>query len=97
VTYRDLSTELRGVDRFIPVRSTAEKIMTCFLEYHPGVVVVHDLIHVHSGDAWRLAKSCYPKLRLAVDDVCRELSQAGLHVYARENVRGMSVLATQKV
>lgn len=97
VTYRDLSTELRGVDRFIPVRSTAEKIMTCFLEYQPGVVMVHDLVHVHSGDEWRLAKSCYAKLRLAVDDVCQELSQAGLHVYARQNVRGMSVLATQKV
>lgn len=104
VTYRDLSTELRGVDRFIPVRSTAEKIMTCFLEYHPGVVMVHDLIHIHAGEArstpeavWHLTKSCYPKLRLAVDDICRELSQAGLHVYAHQNVRGMSVLATQKV
>jgi SAM-dependent methyltransferase len=97
VTYRDLSTELRGVDRFIPVRSTTEKIMTCFLEFHPGVVMVHDLIHIHSGEVWQLAKSCYPKLRLAVDDICRELSQAGLHVYARENVRGMSVLAAQKV
>lgn len=104
VTYRDLSTELRGVDRFIPVRSTAEKIMTCFLEYHPDVVMVHDLIHVRSGEtqstadvAWQLARSCYPKLRLPVDRICRELSEAGLHVYARENIRGMSVLAAQKV
>lgn len=97
VTYRDLSTELRGVDRFIPVRSTMEKIMTCFLEFQPGVVMVHDLVHIHSGETWQLAKSCYPKLRLAVDDICRELSQAGLYVYARENVRGMSVLAAQKV
>jgi SAM-dependent methyltransferase len=97
VTWRDLSTELRGVDRFIPVRSTAEKIMTCFLEFHPGVVLVHDLIHSHSAGAWQLATSCYPKLRLAVDDIRRELSQAGLHVDACENVRGMSVLAAQKV
>ncbi|HEY6925557.1 MAG TPA: class I SAM-dependent methyltransferase [Steroidobacteraceae bacterium] len=101
VTYRDLSTELQGVDRFIPVRSTAEKIMTCFLEYHPGLVMVHDLIHTRSGEtqstAWQLAKSCYPKLRLAVDDICRELSQAGLRVEARENIRGLSVLGAQKV
>lgn len=36
-------------------------------------------------------------LRLAVDDVCRELSEAGLRVYAHENVHGMSILAAQKV
>jgi SAM-dependent methyltransferase len=98
VTYRDLSTELQGVDRFIPVRSTADKIMTCFLEYHPGVVQVHDLVHSREPQGtWRLAKSCYPKLRLAVDEVRRELAQAGLHVYAAEQVRGMTVLAAQKV
>lgn len=96
VTYRDLSTELDGVDRFIPVRSTADKIMTCFLEYHPDVVLVHDLVYMREEGAWRLAKSSYPKLRLAVDEVRRELAQAGLHVFAAEQVRGMSVLAAQK-
>jgi len=79
------------------VRSTADKIMTCFLEYHPDVVQVHDLVHIREDGAWRLAKSCYPKLRLAVDEVRRQLAQAGLHVYAAEQVRGMSILAAQKV
>jgi SAM-dependent methyltransferase len=97
LTWRDLSSELQGVDRFIPVRNTADKIMTCFLEYHPGTVVVHDLVHTREDGAWKLAKSCYPKLRLAVDDVRREVAHAGLDVYAVENVRGMSVLAAQKV
>jgi SAM-dependent methyltransferase len=96
LTYRDLSTELQGVDRFIPVRSTADKIMTCFLEYHPGTVLVHDLIQTREGDSWYLAKSCYPKLRLAVDDVRRELAQAGFHIQATESLRGMSILAAQK-
>jgi SAM-dependent methyltransferase len=96
LTYRDLSTELQGVDRFIPVRSTADKIMTCFLEYHPGTVLVHDLIHTREDGSWKLARSCYPKLRLAVDDVRRELARVGFHVYATESVRGMSILAAQK-
>jgi SAM-dependent methyltransferase len=96
LTYRDLSSELQGVDRFIPVRSTADKIMTCFLEYHPGIVVVHDLVHTRENGSWKLAKSCYPKLRLAVDDVRQELVRAGFEVYVTENVRGMSVLASQK-
>ena len=97
VTYRDLATPLQGVDRFIPVRSTPEKIMTCFLEYQPGVVVVHDLVHTLKDDVWQLAKSCYTKLRLAVEDVRHELAQAGFDVYAVENVRGMSLLAARKV
>jgi len=97
VTYRDLSMELHGVERFIPVRSTADKIMTCFLEYHPDVVLVHDLVHTREPQGtWQLAKSCYPKLRLAVDEVRRALARAGLQVYAAEQVRGMSVLAAQK-
>ena len=97
LTYRDLSTPLQGIDRFIPVRSTPEKIMTCFLEYEPGVVVVHDLVHTLENGGWRLEKSCYPKLRLALESVRTDLAQAGFQVYAVENLRGMSVLAAQKV
>lgn len=97
LTWRDLSSELEGVDRFIPVRHSADKIMTCFLEYQPGIVVVHDLVHTREEGSWKLAKSCYPKLRLAVDDVRRDLAQAGFDVYAEDNVRGMSILAAQKV
>lgn len=96
LTWRDLTSELQGVDRFIPVRNTADKIMTCFLEYHPGTVIVHDLVYTREDGSWRLAKSCYRKLRLAVDDVRREMAQAGFDVYAAENMRGMSVLAAQK-
>ncbi len=33
VTYRDLSEELHGLDRFIPVHSDDECVMTCFLEF----------------------------------------------------------------
>src|SRR6266851_5160341 len=36
ITYRDLTFELRGSDRFIPVRSDENAIMTCFLEYENG-------------------------------------------------------------
>ncbi len=33
VSYRDLSTEVCGVDRFIPVYGDDERVMTCFLEF----------------------------------------------------------------
>jgi SAM-dependent methyltransferase len=97
LTYRDLSSELRGVDRFIPVRSTADKIITCFLEYHPDVVMVHDLIHVRQDGVWKLLKSCYPKLRLPVEAIRKELQAAGLDVDICESVRGMTLLTAKKI
>lgn len=96
LSFRDLSVELHGVDRFIPVRSTADKIMTCFLEYGPESVLVHDFIHLREGESWKLLKSCYPKLRLSVDEVHRSLESEGFEVYAQETVRGMSVLAARR-
>jgi hypothetical protein len=96
LSFRDLSVESHGLDRFIMVRATADKIMTCFLEFGPDIVMVHDLIHVRTDQTWRLVKSCYPKLRLSVDEVCRELGRAGLEVYVQDKVGGLTVLAARK-
>lgn len=84
LTWRDLSTELTGLDRFIPVASDADRVMTCFLEYEPETVVVHDLIHVREGGSWTLHKSNYRKLRLSADWVAAELRRAGLRVTHNE-------------
>ena len=97
LTFRDLSSELRGIDRFIPVRGTADKIMMCFLEYGPNAVMVHDFIHVREGDTWKFLKSCYPKLRLPTDEIRRDLDKAGFRIYAQETVRGMSVIAAHRM
>jgi hypothetical protein len=70
--------------------------MTCFLEYGPDTVMVHDLIHVRDDDSWKLLKSSYPKLRLSADEVCRDLEAAGFEVYARDIVRGMTVLGAHR-
>jgi SAM-dependent methyltransferase len=85
LTFRDLTPATSGLDRFIPVRSDADKIMTCFLEYEsPEVVVVHDLIHVRNGSEWALHKSSYRKLRLAPKWVCDQLAAAGFRVQRSE-------------
>jgi SAM-dependent methyltransferase len=78
ISYRDLTTELYGTDRFIPVRSDEDKIMTCFLEFENAEsVVVHDLIYVREGAGWSLNKSSYRKMRLGIDWMCEELGKAG--------------------
>jgi SAM-dependent methyltransferase len=85
ITYRDLTKELFGTNRFIPVRSDENKIMTCFLEFeNQDSVVVHDLVHMRQDSGWSLNKSSYRKLRLGIDWVREELSRAGFHIFSED-------------
>ncbi|NGO72523.1 class I SAM-dependent methyltransferase, partial [Streptomyces boncukensis] len=80
-TFRDLTTALHGPDRFLPVRSTADRILTCFLDYADGdTVQVHDLLYTRRNGAWHFASSSYPKLRLAPQWVAEQCAAAGLAV-----------------
>ncbi len=68
LSYRDLSAEATGLDRFIPVCADERKVMTCFLEFdRPDAVLVHDLVYSREGLQWLLEKSSYRKLRLPID------------------------------
>jgi SAM-dependent methyltransferase len=97
ITYRDLTTELYGIDRFIPVRSDEDKIMTCFLEFENAEsVVVHDLIYVREGAGWSLNKSSYRKMRLGIDWICQELGKAGFTAVSQDLCgRLLAVTATK--
>lgn len=92
--YRDLTVPLTGTDRFLPVRATEDRIMTCFLEYPDDyddyTVVVHDLIHTRvTPDAdWTLTARSYRKLRLAHPWVVEQLGTAGLRVRHEESGPG---------
>lgn len=77
LTYRDFSLELTGTDRFIPVRSDDQRIMTCVLEYETDHVVVTDLIYLRTDAGWQLQKSSYRKLRLSPSWVADMLRGAG--------------------
>jgi SAM-dependent methyltransferase len=97
LTFRDLSVERSGPDRFLPVRSELERIFTCFLEYEAEHVRVHDLVHVRNPDgAWALRKSAYRKLRLSEAAATERLEAAGLGVVVRENQQGLITLIASK-
>jgi hypothetical protein len=63
LSFRDLSEERFGVNRFIPIRSDPERIMTCLLEFEQEPVIVHDLLYVRKDEGWELHKSAYRKQR----------------------------------
>jgi 2-polyprenyl-3-methyl-5-hydroxy-6-metoxy-1,4-benzoquinol methylase len=80
-TFRDyVSAPLEGDARFILVRSDAQRMLTCFLEYADITVTVHDLLHQREGASWRLTASSYSKLRLSPEWVAERLSSLGLSV-----------------
>jgi SAM-dependent methyltransferase len=64
LTFRNLSEELKGLDRFIPVRNDDHVIFTCFVEYENDHVKIHDIIYERKYDRWELKKSFYKKIRI---------------------------------
>ncbi|MDQ0718000.1 SAM-dependent methyltransferase [Streptomyces luteogriseus] len=98
VTYRDLTAELRGADRFIPVRSSDDRLLTCFLEYRDeDTVIVHDLLHTRANGTWQQQASSYPKLRLGSSWLVGQCRAAGLDVRRdAADSRGMRTLHAVK-
>jgi SAM-dependent methyltransferase len=94
ITFRDLSRELVELDRFIPVRNDVGTILTCYLEYEPDTVKVHDLVYRRRGDAWTFDKSFYRKLRLAPQWVVDRLHDAGFsHVQSDIDAGLVTIIA----
>ena len=96
LTFRDFSQELIGLDRFIAVRGDRERVMTCFLEYEPETVVVHDLVHVREDAGWKLAKSRYRKLRLPPNEVVARLRDVGFEIQADSAAGRMWAIKARK-
>ncbi|MEI6642336.1 MAG: class I SAM-dependent methyltransferase [Novosphingobium sp.] len=96
LSWRDMARPPEGLDRFIPVRTSDERIMLCFVEDAGDGVMVHDLVFEKGPDSWSLAKSAYPKLKLPVDDIRSALAGHGLLVANPLTMRGMTVLAASR-
>jgi SAM-dependent methyltransferase len=96
-TLRDYTRELTGTERFIPVKSDTRRILTCFLEYAPDHVTVHDILHERDEeDVWAMNVSAYAKLRLARDGLAGELAARGLEVEVNRFERGWIVLCARR-
>jgi SAM-dependent methyltransferase len=98
LSFRDLSTPLTGLDRFIPVRADEDRIMTCFLEDEGPSVRVHDLVHNRDPDgSWRFNKSSYHKLRLSPDQIEAQLRELGFtETSVQPGPQGMVVITARR-
>lgn len=89
LTFRDYSTPLTQDRRFIHVRSDADRILTCFLEYGNEHVDVFDLLHERQGTQWTQRVSSYRKLRLTPEYVSAALRNLGFQVTREVGLSGM--------
>lgn len=96
LTFRDLSNELKDTDRFIPVRSDENIIFTCFLEYEPETVKIHDVVYIKDNGAWKLNKSCYRKIRLSVNWVKNVLLNIGFKLQESSDSNGFHTIVAVK-
>ena len=95
-TFRDFTVETKELERFIPVRSDDRAVFTCFLEFEPATVKVHDLVYRQVNGKWSFAKSFYRKLRLPTDWVVRTLRAAGFGHVETGLDRGFVVVTAKK-
>ncbi|WP_027158787.1 class I SAM-dependent methyltransferase [Methylobacter luteus] len=97
ISFRDYSEPLIGEQRFISVRSDENRILTCFLEYEPEAVLVHDIIHERAPGGWQTRVSHYRKLRLSPQHLITSLQSNGFNVRREAGVRGMVRLVAQNI
>jgi predicted O-methyltransferase YrrM len=96
-TFRDYSGQPKaGAERFVPVRSDAGRILTCFLETHGDTVTVHDIVHTHLEGGWQMRVSAYEKLRLDPQWLLRAAQDAGLNGTVTTGPRGMMQLTVTR-
>ncbi|HYF03571.1 MAG TPA: class I SAM-dependent methyltransferase [Patescibacteria group bacterium] len=96
LTFRDYTQELRGENRFIPVKSDDTRILTCILEHEEEFVNITDLLHERSETGWKQKVSSYRKVRLQPEMVVDFLQENGFKIELNEVVERMNVIIALK-
>jgi hypothetical protein len=96
LSFRDMTHELSGLDRFIPVRSDSNRIFTCFLEYETQHVKVHDIVYEKINDQWKMKKSAFRKLRISPQWVNDILVMLGYKIATFDIHMGIVTIVARK-
>lgn len=95
-SFRDYSNPLEGIERFIPVKSDENKILTCVLDYEDDYVNVTDLLYEKTEGKWNTKVSSYRKVRLLTNDVIKQLENLGMRMDTCDVInRLITIIATK--
>lgn len=96
LSFRDYSIALSDTQRFIPVKSDNDKILTCIIDYLDTKITVTDLLYEKGDGTWIQKVSSYEKLRLQTDNVINMAKSIGFTVSKNENINRMINLILKK-
>ena len=96
ISFRDLTKELDGTSRFLPVKSDDKRILTCFLEYFFDYVMVNDLLHEKENGKWIQKISAYKKIRISECEVISILESCGFLIESSETINRMIHIVSGK-
>ena len=96
LSFRNYSEALIGNQRFIPVKSDENRILTCVLDYEDEYVTVTDLLHQKQAGKWEQYVSSYKKLRLDVQKVLHLLTGMGMQIITHEQFNRMETIVALK-
>ncbi|WP_350287377.1 methyltransferase domain-containing protein [uncultured Croceitalea sp.] len=96
LSFRDYSFELIDTQRFIPVKSDENRILTCVIDYSDDKISVTDLLHEKQDGAWVQKISSYDKLRIQTEYVIDKAEEIGFRIIKNENKNRMIHLILKK-
>ena len=96
ISYRDYTIELKDNQRFIPVKSDRDRILTCILDYEPEKVKVTDLLYEKIGNEWKQKVSSYKKVRISPNEIDEMIENSGLKITFNEPIDRMQTMIAEK-
>jgi len=96
LSFRDYTHALSGNDRFIPVKSDKNTILTCCLDYTEDMVQVTDLLYTRQDGSWQQRVSSYSKVRVSPDQIAGFLESSGFQILFTDTVNRMIMMVAQK-
>jgi len=97
ISLRDYSNELIGDNRFIPVKSDDNRILTCFLEYFPAYVTVTDLLYEREAAGWVQKVSSYNKVRISINSIKNLLLKSGMKITFEGTITRLNTIIAEKI
>jgi len=96
LSFRDYSNALNDKQRFIPVKSSSDRILTCILEYGTEKVKVTDLLYEKMDGEWKLKVSSYEKIRIPTQKIIQFIEGSGMEVALNESINRMQTIIAKK-
>jgi 2-polyprenyl-3-methyl-5-hydroxy-6-metoxy-1,4-benzoquinol methylase len=90
LSFRDYSKELTGDNRFIPLKSDDNKILTCILDFDKETVRVTDLLYEKTDNNWTQRVSSYDKVRITTMEITDLIEKSGMKIQLNKVINRMT-------